>query len=74
MISQNGNEVRYSLLTLLLFVAAVCLVLAFPRYFLLVTVLFTTVNAVLVLVGAFIGLVRAMDWQDLWARRVDEAE
>ena len=46
---------RFSLSSLLAFVAALSLVLAFPRYFLVVALLFGGVVAVLTLIGAMFG-------------------
>jgi hypothetical protein len=46
---------RFSLYSLLGFVAALSLVLAFPRYFLIVAVLFGGVVTVLTLIGAMFG-------------------
>lgn len=46
---------RFSLIALLAFVTIVSFVLAFPRYFLLVALLFGAVLAVLAVLGALLG-------------------
>ena len=46
---------RYSLRTTFLLVTALCLLLAFPRYLLMVSTLFLAVLAVLALIGYWMG-------------------
>ena len=52
---RSAPRFRFSLLGLLALVSAVCLVLSYPRYFLLVAVLFVAVMSVLSLIGALLG-------------------